>query len=71
MPNNTDPNVRPFLYEMERIVDQLKERLPCCPNCEHWSGGPREVCTYQSQDVRPPAEVIAFGCWAFEAMPPF
>lgn len=70
MSKNSDPNVRPFLYEMERIVDQLKERLPCCPNCEHWSAK-LEHCTYQSQNVRPPAPVIAFGCWAFEPTVPF
>lgn len=65
-----DPNVRPFLYELERIVDDLKHRLPCCLNCTHWQKK-GELCTYQNAMIHPPAEVIAFGCWAFDQDIPF
>lgn len=70
MPDRKDPNVRPFLHDLERIVDELKDRLPCCPNCEHWNAK-NELCTLNAQNMRPPAPVIAFGCWAFEATVPF
>lgn len=64
-----NPNMRPFLLDLERIVDDLKHRLPCCPNCEKFTKD--EFCTHNNQRVRPPAEVIAFGCWAFEQDIPF
>lgn len=72
MAEKTPPpaNLRPFLLELERYVDDLKHGLPCCPNCDHWSKK-HEHCTYGSQNVRPPAEVIAFGCWAYEREVPF
>lgn len=70
MSDKTNPNLRPFLMDLEHIVDELKHRLPCCPNCEHWRKQ-GEVCAYQNQNIRPPAEVIAWGCWAFEATIPF
>lgn len=69
MPN--DPrNVRPFTDELTRKVDELKHWLPCCPNCDHWSSKD-EVCTLNGARLRPPAPVIAFGCWAFENEIPF
>lgn len=67
---NTDPNLRPFLADLEALVDELKHRLPACPNCEHWNGM-SEVCTLNNASMRPPAPVIAFGCWAFEGTVPF
>lgn len=70
MSDKLNPNLRPFLMDLEKLVDDLKHRLPCCPNCEHWRKK-GEVCSYQGQDSRPPAEVIAFGCWAFSADVPF
>jgi hypothetical protein len=65
-----DPNLRPFLNDLERIVDDLKHRLPCCPNCVHWDSG-AEVCKVTNPRIRPPAPVIAFGCWAFDQDVPF
>lgn len=65
-----NPNLRPFLTELERIVDDLKHRLPCCPNCAYWRKQ-GEVCGYQGQMIKPPADVIAFGCWAFDMDIPF
>ena len=65
----TNPNMRLFLLELEGIVDKLKHELPCCVNCIHFTKS--EECTYQGQRTRPPAEVIAFGCWAFEHDIPF
>lgn len=65
-----DPNMRPFLLDLERIVDDMKHRLPCCPNCVHWQKK-GELCTYNNQNLHPPAEVIAFGCWAFDQDVPF
>lgn len=70
MSDKTNPNLRPFLMDLERIVDDMKHRLPCCPNCVHWRKK-GEVCDYQDQGVRPPAEVIAWGCWAYEQDVPF
>ena len=67
---NTDPNLRPFLADLEGLVDELKHRLPCCPNCEQWNGT-SEVCNYVAPAIRPPATVIAFGCWAFAGTVPF
>jgi len=67
---NTEPHLRPFLADLEALVDELKHRLPCCPNCEHWNGT-SEICRYNNSDMRPPANVIAFGCWAFSADVPF
>lgn len=66
----SNPNVRPFLYELERIVDDLKERLPCCLNCVYFERRD-EVCTYQGQRSKPPLEVLTFGCWAFDQDIPF
>jgi hypothetical protein len=68
--NLPDQNLRPFMDDLTRTVDQLKENLPCCPNCTHWLKAD-ELCNYQCQRIRPPAEVIAFGCWAFEHDIPF
>lgn len=65
MSRNNDPNLRPFLVELERMVDRLKHDLPACPNCLHWNDKD-EVCTLNGNRMRPPAPVIAFGCWAFE-----
>lgn len=70
MSDKTNQNLRPFLHELERIVDELKHRLPCCLNCINWDKR-GEMCTYQGNRVRPPAEVIAFGCWAFDQDVPF
>ena len=69
MSDKTNPNLRPFLMELERIVDDLKHRLPCCPNCVHFTKSGH--CTYQNQRVVPPPEVIAFGCRAFDQDVPF
>lgn len=69
MSDKTNPNLRPFLHELERIVDDLKHRLPCCPNCTHFTKDGH--CTYQNQRIQPPPEVIAFGCWAFDQDIPF
>jgi hypothetical protein len=70
MPKRPDPNVRPFLHELEAIVDHLKERLPCCLNCAYFERG-ADVCTYQGNRISPPIEVVTFGCWAFEQDIPF
>lgn len=56
--------------ELKALVDDIKPRLPCCPNCIWWSAGV-ELCKYQNQQIRPPAPVIAFGCAAFEFDIPF
>lgn len=63
-------NVRPFTDDLTRKVDELKHFLPCCPNCDHWDKK-GELCTYGLQRTRPPAEVIAFGCWAYVQEVPF
>lgn len=63
-------NERPFLTDLAQLVDELKHRLPCCPNCVHWYAH-GEVCTINGIKARPPAPVIAFGCWAFEQDIPF
>lgn len=70
MIDRSDQNMRPFLVDLERLVDELKDRLPCCPNCTHWDSR-NEVCALTMPRVRPPAPVIAFGCWAFEQDVPF
>ncbi len=56
--------------ELTEMVDRLKPRLPCCPNCTWWRAE-AELCTWQNQNIRPPAPVIAFGCAAFEYEIPF
>jgi transposase len=61
---------RPFERELIRMVDELKHNLPCCPNCDWWVKD-KELCAYRNTNVRPPAPVIAFGCWAFENDVPF
>lgn len=61
---------RGYHAELERMVDDLKHRLPCCPNCIHWAAT-GELCTYANQNIRPPAPVIAFGCAAYEQDVPF
>ena len=66
----SDPNLRPFLADLTRKVDDLKHTLPCCPNCTHWDSH-GEVCTLNGARMRPPAPVIAFGCWAFDQDVPF
>lgn len=70
MTDKADPNLRPFLMDLEQIVDELKHRLPCCPNCTNWDST-RELCVFATPAVRPPAPVIAFGCWAYEQDVPF
>lgn len=65
-----NPNLRPFMGELEHIVDHLKERLPCCLNCCNFDIK-HEVCTYQGQRIKPPLEVLTFGCWAFSMDIPF
>lgn len=73
-----DPNQRPFIQELTFKVDELKHWLPCCPNCVNWN--PKtELCGYDATapnriaatPQRPPAPVIAFGCWAFDHDVPF
>lgn len=66
----SDKNLRPFTDELTRKVDELKHWLPCCVNCDHWIKR-GELCGYTRPHIRPPAEVIAFGCWAFENEVPF
>lgn len=68
--SNTPQPERPFEPDLKRLVDELKHSLPCCPNCDHFDEK-EEVCTYQHQRVRPPAAVIAFGCWAYVQEIPF
>jgi hypothetical protein len=63
-------NARPFVAELTRQVDALKHWLPCCPNCDHWDKD-AELCRYKDLNQRPPAPVIAFGCWAFVNDVPF
>lgn len=64
-------NLRPFLDALIREIDTIKDRLPCCPNCEFWGSQVPDTCGYNSQNIKPPAEVIAFGCWAYEQKFPF
>lgn len=63
-------NLRPFLNELTDMVDHMKHRLPCCPNCVNWYKKD-ELCTLNNLRQRPPAEVIAWGCWAYVGDVPF
>lgn len=70
VPAAADVNERPFLLDLAEMVDMLKHRLPCCPNCIEWDAK-REVCLLTNPQIRPPAPVIAFGCAAFNQDVPF
>lgn len=52
----------------------LEKSLQCCPNCMHFEPV-GEICWLARRngvtDARPPANVIAFGCAKYEALPPF
>ena len=75
-----------FDAQLDKQLRRLKELLPCCPNCEHFSwrvvqGGysttegtlttTTEACSLDPAHGRPPARVIAFGCPAFSPDVPF
>ncbi len=44
------------------FASSLNRAIACCPNCEHW-GGDFEKC--RLNNLRPPANIIAFGCELF------
>lgn len=75
-----------FDAQMLQQMRRLKELLPCCPNCEHFTWRvvmngytttegtvitEHEACTLDPGRQRPPARVIAFGCPAFLPGVPF
>lgn len=76
-----------YTFEGQLLTNmrRLKEILPCCPNCTHFTqlvifgsddgGGfprtEREACGLDPERRRPPTRVIAFGCPAFEPNIPF
>ncbi len=59
-----------FKAELYRRMLELKALLPCCPNCAQWDPA-REGCHMTTPPVRPPADVIAFGCPAYDQAIPF
>lgn len=75
-----------FDAQMLLQMRRMKVLLPCCPNCEYFTwrvvqGGftttegtvttETEACSLDPERRRPPANVIAFGCPAFEPGVPF
>ena len=59
--------------DVQTIIDSVSKSIElavkCCPNCLHFDRV-RETCD-KADDKRPPANVIAFGCNAFNGIPPF
>lgn len=66
--------VKDIAEELGRVMRRhLDECTKCCPNCEHWINGPKtapiEVC--ELAGIRPPADIIAFGCEKYQDKIPF
>lgn len=53
---------------VERIERALRTGRRCCPNCVNWVEK-MEECEVAMK--RPPADIIAFGCEAFNESIPF
>ena len=74
-----------FDAQLVGYMRRMKRLLPCCPNCEHFqsivkqgqmtTGGTletvSEACGLDPERRRPPAQIIAFGCPAYEPGVPF
>lgn len=83
METSFDPNLKPSLGRLGQEIKFHQKLIkhgvvPTCINCEHWgmnqgavTGKPpkEEVCRLYS--MRPPAEVIVFGCPSWEWDLPF
>ena len=60
------PHPNDYDHQLDTAIRQIKERLPTCLNCFHFTEG-SELCDLAK--ARPPARVIAFGCKEFDYCP--